>query len=109
MAEQPPCKRRVKGPIPFIGSVDGWQVRLVEGHLTCEPATVRAGSYPSGQRGLTVNQMANAFGGSNPSLPTLVDGPEMRARQALIAQLVEHALGKGGVMGSTPIEGSKPN
>jgi hypothetical protein len=27
-------------------------------------------------------------------------------RQALIAQLVEHALGKGGVMGSTPIEGS---
>jgi hypothetical protein len=27
-------------------------------------------------------------------------------RPALIAQLVEHALGKGGVMGSTPIEGS---
>jgi hypothetical protein len=27
-------------------------------------------------------------------------------RQALIAQLVEHALGKGEVMGSSPIEGS---
>ncbi len=63
------------------------------------------GSYPSGQRGLTVNQMANAFEGSNPPLPT---GCKARhyARQALIAQLVEHALGKGGVMGSTPIEGS---
>ena len=28
-------------------------------------------------------------------------------RQALIAQLVERALGKGEVMGSIPIEGSK--
>jgi hypothetical protein len=27
-------------------------------------------------------------------------------RQALIAQLVEHVLGKNGVMGSNPIEGS---
>jgi hypothetical protein len=31
---------------------------------------------------------------------------ENEERQALIAQLVEHALGKGGVMGSIPIEGS---
>ncbi len=31
------------------------------------------GRYPSGQRGLTVNQMAYAFGGSNPSLPTECD------------------------------------
>ncbi len=29
-----------------------------------------------------------------------------RERQALIAQLVERALGKGKVMGSNPIEGS---
>ena len=27
------------------------------------------GRYQSGQLGLTVNQMASAFGGSNPSLP----------------------------------------
>ena len=27
-------------------------------------------SYPSGQRGLTVNQIAEAFGGSNASLTT---------------------------------------
>ena len=47
--------------------------------LTCEPATARGmGSYPSGQRGLTVNQLANAFGGSNPSLPTgrLTENPQ---------------------------------
>ena len=59
------------------------------------------GGYPSGQRGLTVNQLADAFGGSNPSPPTCpADGA------ALIAQTVEHTLGKGGVMGSIPIEGS---
>lgn len=28
------------------------------------------GGYPSGQRGLTVNQLAQAFGGSNPPPPT---------------------------------------
>ncbi len=28
------------------------------------------GSYQSGQMGLTVTQLAYAFGGSNPSLPT---------------------------------------
>ena len=70
------------------------------------------GGYPSGQRGLTVNQLADAFGGSNPSPPTgLLDRKKDRlvgnARQALIAQSVEHVLGKNGVMGSNPIEGSE--
>ena len=76
------------------------------------------GSYPSGQRRLTVNQLGYPFGGSNPSLPTGQNGIEperpayeltrrvARERQALIAQLVERALGKGKVMGSNPIEGS---
>ena len=31
------------------------------------------GSYQSGQMGLTVTQLAYAFGGSNPSLPTKFD------------------------------------
>jgi hypothetical protein len=31
------------------------------------------GSYQSGQMGLTVTQLAYAFGGSNPSLPTAID------------------------------------
>ncbi len=62
------------------------------------------GSYPSGQRGLTVNQLANAFGGSNPSPPTAFSN-EGTISAALIAQSVEHILGKNGVMGSNPIEG----
>ena len=32
---------------------------------------VRLGKYQSGQMGQTVNLLAYAFGGSNPSLPTL--------------------------------------
>ena len=63
--------------------------------------------YPSGQRGLTVNQMAGAFGGSNPSPSTRKElcnaAPK---RQALIAQLVERILGKNEVIGPNPIEGS---
>ncbi len=39
-----------------------------------------SGRYPSGQRGQTVNLLANAFGGSNPPLPTtpavMVSGAE---------------------------------
>ena len=31
----------------------------------------RVGRYPSGQRGQTVNLLADAFGGSNPPLPTI--------------------------------------
>ena len=54
------------------------------------------GGYPSGQRGLTVNQLAEAFGGSNPSPPTFV---------ALIAQSVEHILGKNGVTSSNLVVG----
>lgn len=47
--------------------------------------TIRKGSYQSGQMGLTVTQLAYAFGGSNPSLPTNID-PEI----AEVAQLIEH-------------------
>ena len=34
------------------------------------PLEKKMGSYQSGQMGLTVTQLAYAFGGSNPSLPT---------------------------------------
>jgi hypothetical protein len=72
------------------------------------------GSYPSGQRGLTVNQLDTllrrfesftahwSFDHRSPA-----KGGDASERQALIAQLVEHVLGKNGVMGSNPIEGSK--
>src|SRR3990170_72524 len=60
------------GSIPIVGSVG-------RGEMGDGPAEPRLGSggwapnpggYPSGQRGLTVNQLADAFGGSNPSPPT---------------------------------------
>ena len=43
---------------------------------------ITKGKYQSGQMGQTVNLLAYAFGGSNPSLPT--------TKAAEIAQLVEH-------------------
>ena len=54
------------------------------------------GGCPSGQRELTVNQPADAYGGSNPPPPTVAD----------LAQQVEHILGKNEVIGSSPIVGS---
>ncbi len=55
------------------------------------------GSYQSGQLGLTVNQLAFAFGSSNLSLPT---------QTCPCGAAVAHSLGKTGVMGSIPITGS---
>ena len=43
------------------------------------------GKYQSGQMGQTVNLLAYAFGGSNPSLPTKI---------AEVAQLIEHQPSK---------------
>ena len=54
------------------------------------------GKYQSGQMGQTVNLLAYAFGGSNPSPPTTINLAE-------IAQLVEHDLAKVGVAGSNPV------
>jgi hypothetical protein len=94
-----------------------------------------SGRYPSGQRGQTVNLLANAFRGSNPLLPTTGEetlrlrgnssaverqpsklgvagsNPVSRSRFenafAHVAQLAEHALGKGEVSGSIPDMGSR--
>ena len=90
-----------------------------------------SGRYPSGQRGQTVNLLALVFGGSNPPLPTTDPGgnssaverqpsklgvagsnPVSRSRHienglAHVAQLAEHALGKGEVSGSIPDMGSR--
>lgn len=72
LAERPPCKRQVIGSSPIVGSVASSLVPLKKFRCTNELATVqnKMVSYPSGQRGLTVNQIAEAFGGSNPSLTT---------------------------------------
>lgn len=51
----------------------------------------KLGKYQSGQMGQTVNLLAYAFGGSNPSLPT---------KNAEVAQLIEHQPSKLRVAGS---------
>ena len=48
------------------------------------------GKFQSGQMGQTVNLLAYAFGGSNPSLPTLGMPIVGRRRIAEIAQSIEH-------------------
>jgi hypothetical protein len=65
------------GSIPIVGSIDSWRSGLTSRYDLSGPdlelAMAQAndlGGYPSGQRGLTVNQLADAFGGSNPSPPT---------------------------------------
>ncbi len=45
------------------------------------------GKYQSGQMGQTVNLLAYAFGGSNPSLPT---SSASLNEIAEVAQLIEH-------------------
>ena len=46
------------------------------------------GKYQSGQMGQTVNLLAYAFGGSNPSLPTTVRVKTLAFAE--VAQLIEH-------------------
>ena len=57
------------------------------------------GRFPSGQRGQTVNLLAFAFDGSNPSLPIPLS--------AEVAQLVEQHLDMVEVVGSSPIPRSE--
>ena len=87
-----------------------------------------SGRYPSGQRGQTVNLLANAFGGSNPPLPTIVStglstartaGGQFEARVAATRPIdrlalilcgnssaVERQPSKLGVAGSNPVSRS---
>ena len=60
------------GSIPIVGSV--YSFAIVAENFDHNLQRVNASAlwnkldgYPSGQRGLTVNQLAGAFGGSNPS------------------------------------------
>ena len=68
-----------------------------------------SGRYPSGQRGQTVNMLANAFGGSNPPLPTTVWGPCQGLhgdRTGGNSSAVERQPSKLGVAGSNPVSRS---
>ena len=63
-----------------------------------------SGRYPSGQRGQTVNLLANAFGGSNPPLPTTCSHGATTAGGNSSA--VERQPSKLGVAGSNPVSRS---
>ena len=86
-AELLSCKQVVIGSSPIVGSAGRRDAYYMPNRGEC----------PSGQRDLTVNQTAIAFGGSNPPSPIA---------QAHIAQSVEHLLGKKEVTGSSPVVGS---
>ena len=69
-----------------------------------------SGRYPSGQRGQTVNLLANAFGGSNPPLPTIVWGPCGSLHGNSTggnSSAVERQPSKLGVAGSNPVSRSR--
>ena len=66
-----------------------------------------SGRYPSGQRGQTVNLLANAFGGSNPPLPTIPWGEGFRTERTRgNSSAVERQPSKLGVAGSNPVSRS---
>jgi hypothetical protein len=70
-----------------------------------------SGRYPSGQRGQTVNLLAYAFGGSNPPLPTTLEGTVIddrghEARTRGNSSAVERQPSKLGVAGSNPVSRS---
>ena len=67
---------------------------------------VDSGRYPSGQRGQTVNLLANAFGGSNPPLPTTLT-TEGVSTTCGNSSAVERQPSKLGVAGSNPVSRSR--
>ena len=70
------------------------------------------GRWQSGQMHQTVNLAAQAYGGSNPSLPTRtvriqkIRGTVVGDKNAVVAQLVEHQPSKLRVAGSIPVRRS---
>ncbi len=95
--EQLPCKQWVGGSNPPASASYIKRLRVGE----------QAGRYPSGQRGQTVNLLANAFGGSNPPLPTIPSGTgKMSGRERGNSSAVERQPSKLGVAGSNPVSRS---
>ena len=95
--EQLPCKQWVGGSNPPASASKPNELQFGE----------QAGRYPSGQRGQTVNLLANAFGGSNPPLPTIPWGEGFRTERTRgNSSAVERQPSKLGVAGSNPVSRS---
>ena len=98
--EQLPCKQWVGGSNPPASAS---YINGLQGYSSGE----QAGRYPSGQRGQTVNLLADAFGGSNPPLPTISLGTgRMLGRACGNSSAVERQPSKLGVAGSNPVSRS---
>lgn len=71
MVERLTCNEDVAGSIPAGGSLQG-QTDCFSDYFWCGVMNIATctGRFQSGQMGQTVNLLANAFGGSNPPLPT---------------------------------------
>ena len=105
--------RRLWVQFPSSAPVAGWQVRLLKNSLTFEPVTVLIGQLAKWPKAADCKSAGvplrrfESFTAHWPEMAAKKFPPGMAGeRQALIAQLVERALGKGKVMGSNPIEGS---
>ena len=94
--EQLPCKQWVGGSNPPASASNTKGLQFGE----------QAGRYPSGQRGQTVNLLADAFGGSNPPLPTTPGAGKMSGRVRGNSSAVERQPSKLGVAGSNPVSRS---
>ena len=98
--EQLPCKQWVGGSNPPASAS---YIKGLQGNSSGE----QAGRYPSGQRGQTVNLLADAFGGSNPPLPTIArSAGKMPGMVRGNSSAVERQPSKLGVAGSNPVSRS---
>ena len=98
--EQLPCKQWVGGSNPPASAS---YIKGLQGYSSGE----QAGRYPSGQRGQTVNLLADAFGGSNPPLPTIArSAGKMPGMVRGNSSAVERQPSKLGVAGSNPVSRS---
>ena len=95
--EQLPCKQWVGGSNPPASA----------SHFKGLQSEDKRGDTQVGQRGQTVNLLANAFGGSNPPLATIFAGEERRVeRERGNSSAVERQPSKLGVAGSNPVSRS---
>jgi hypothetical protein len=102
--EQLPCKQWVGGSNPPASARHFSRLRS---HLKGLQSEDKRGDTQVGQRGQTVNLLANAFGGSNPPLPTIFAGEPRRVeRERGNSSAVERQPSKLGVAGSNPVSRS---
>jgi hypothetical protein len=98
LAEQRFCKPWVAGSSPIVGSA---LTRPSRGR-----AMIIMGRYPSGQRGLTVNQLASPSGVRISLCPPYAGRRRSCSMKRPSSSVVEHTLGKGEAVGSIPTWGS---